>query len=137
MSVADVTHEDVVQWAFDSIELPDLEADPRAAKQALTDVIVSMNAQFAARKAAFEAATLDRLEPDEYRRIRLEYNDWKRRALHVKAAVEERLRQVKADLVARPAPTTVSPGDMVEKIRYVHRMLGEFLREIDGEAFGA
>lgn len=131
-----ISQSDIIQWCFDEIDLPELDENPREAKAALTDVIVDLNSQFAARKAKFEEDTRGKLPRDEFRQIRIEYEDWKRRTTYVKTAVEERLRQVKLDIheLAQGQVGALSDAKLVEHLRFTHQALGRFLDEIDSRS---
>lgn len=137
LSAADATQEDVVRWCFDSEDHPEWWEDLHATRDALVDVLTSINSQFTAQNAALDVATMERLDPAEYRRIRAEHADWRRRAVHVKTAVEERLREVKAAMAEQrpmPGPRALSPEKMLDHVRWLHGALGEFLRTYDTPA---
>jgi hypothetical protein len=136
--VPKIPHSKIIQWCFGSIEIPELDDDLMAAKSALTGVIVSLNNDFAARKADFEQATQKTLPILEYSAIRAEYSDWKRRTNHIKTAVDKRLQQVKAAIHQQEQhrPVGGDPQYLIEKIRWIHGLLDEFLRELDAEGGG-
>jgi cell division protein FtsL len=135
-------HNEIIEWCFTEVDRSDSQwADLFGTRDRLAQVLTDIHKQFAAHKAEFEADTERRLDPDEYRRIRVEYSDWKRRASHVQSMVTERLRMVRAEIttnaIERQAVEHRTVGEHIDQIvaisRRLHAVLGEFLDDYDAE----
>ncbi len=74
-------------------ELTVLESDPHLWKDELTLLLQEVEQQFAQRKKEMPA---EQLAPEEFRRIRKEYQSWKAGAIAFKTKICDRLRDVKA-----------------------------------------